>query len=62
MSKVYCENCKHYSRTKRSEACAMAIMVVQRGTATYLHPDRAHKQPCWEKNEKNKCQDYEEKK
>jgi len=57
--KVYCEQCKHYSRRKRDEVCAMATKVVQPGTATYLHPDLVMKQSCWEKNEKNKCSDYE---
>ena len=59
--KVYCQNCKHYSRRKRSEVCAMAIEVVQLHTATYLHPNIVQKEACWEKNEKNRCPDYEEK-
>jgi len=59
--KVYCELCKHYSRRKKSEVCAMAIMVTQRGTETYAHPELVRRQLCWEKNEKNQCQDFESK-
>lgn len=62
--KVYCENCMHYSRGKKlidGEDCAKAVMTTDPGSATYLHPDRVHKEYCWEKNRKNKCQDYEPK-
>lgn len=59
--KVYCEQCKHYSRGKRNEVCAKAVDVVQRGTATYAHPERVRRELCWEKNERNNCPDYESK-
>lgn len=60
--KVYCENCIHFSRQKKNEVrCAKAVTVTVAYSATYLHPDIERKEYCWEKNEKNKCRDYEEK-
>ena len=57
--KVYCESCIFYSRRKRNEDCAKAVVTTYPGTATYLHPNLEGKERCWEKNEKNNCQDYE---
>ena len=56
--KVYCEKCIHYSRRTGDEVCAKAATTTSPNTATYLHPDIVRKEYCWEKNEKNKCQDY----
>ena len=59
--KVYCEECAHYSRPKKGDVCAKAVTITVRNTATFKHPDIKRKQYCWEKNEKNKCPDYETK-
>ena len=59
--KAYCANCIHYSQQKKDKKCAKAATITVRNTATYLHPNIIRKQYCWEKNRKNKCQDYEPK-
>jgi len=59
--KAYCESCIHYSHRKKEKECAKAATITVRNTATYMHPDIVRKEYCWEKNEKNRCVDYEKK-
>ena len=59
--KAYCGNCIHFSRQKKDKKCAKAATITVPNTATYMYPDTVRKQYCWEKNEKNRCRDYEKK-
>ena len=64
--KAYCEQCIHYSRRKSDGlpeeiGCAKAVKVTVQYSATYLHPDIVRKQYCWEKNQDNRCADFEKK-
>ena len=60
--KVYCGECKNYFEGRKGEEeCLVAEIVPLPLTENYRQRAEKRKRLCWEKNQGNDCEDYEEK-